>query len=162
MIVIPVFPGGKMIVAFCGHSEYMGNSEDERKVLEYLERRVGNKAVEFYLGEYGGFDRFAYTCARKYQETHSAARLVFISPYLSEAFLKKHIESSHRFDAVLYPNLENVPPRYAISYRNRWIAEQAEVLISYVVYSYGGASKMYRYAVQKGKEIYNLAGLQND
>ena len=145
-----------MIVAFCGHSEYMGTLEDEKNVLDFLECRVGDESVEFFLGEYGGFDRFAYNCARKYQKKHPVARLVFITPYLSEGFLKKHIDSQHRFDDILYPNLETVLPRYAITYRNRWIVEQADLLISYVVLSYGGAYKMYRYAKQKNREIYNL------
>ena len=56
--------GEKMIVAFCGHAKYVGNFLDEKKVLEFLEKRIGDTSCEFYLGEYGGFDRFSYLCAK--------------------------------------------------------------------------------------------------
>ena len=52
-----------MVIAFCGHSNYVENSEDEKRFFEILERRIGSEQADFFLGEYGGFDRFAYNCA---------------------------------------------------------------------------------------------------
>ena len=47
-----------MIVAFSGHSQYIRNPLDEKRVLEILEQRVGNMPCDFFLGEYGKFDGF--------------------------------------------------------------------------------------------------------
>ena len=146
--------GNRMIIAFCGHATYIQNSEDEKKVLEILELRLGDAPSEFFLGEYGSFDRFAYNCAKKFKEKHSNTKLIFVTPYL-------RVEGKNdRFDGILYPELERIPPRYAISHRNRWIVEQADIIIAYVAHAYGGAYAMYRYAKHKGKEIYNIAEIK--
>ena len=71
-----------MIVAFCGHSSYVRNLNDEKKVMEILGNRVKNSPVEFFLGEYGGFDSFAYACAKKFKNKHPDSKLIFITPYL--------------------------------------------------------------------------------
>ncbi len=150
------FLGGfHMIIAFCGHSTYVRNFEDEKKVLEILEHRIGDTPSEFFLGEYGNFDHFAYICAKKYKETHPYVKLIFITPYLTEKSLIQW--KKDRFDLVIYPELERIPPRYAISHRNRWIVEQADIIIAYIAHEYGGAYTMYRYAKRKGKEVYNIA-----
>ena len=147
-----------MVIAFCGHSNYVENSEDEKRFFEILERRIGSEQADFFLGEYGGFDRFAYNCARKYKDKHPDCRLIFITPYISPQYQKNQVEQNKkRFDLILYPELENVPPRYAISHRNKWIVGQADIIIAYIKQTYGGAYSMYRYAQRKNKEVYNIA-----
>ncbi len=83
--------------------------------------------------------------------------MIFITPYLSPTLEKKSASYQKGFDSVIYPEIENVPPRYAIVHRNRWIVEQADVLIAYVTHTYGGAYTMYQYAKRKTKKIYNIA-----
>ena len=145
-----------MIVAFCGHSTYVENVKDEEEVLAVLESRVGELPCEFFLGGYGNFDQFGYGCAKRFQKKHPNARLLFVTPYLSESYARNTEWRQGRFDGVIYPPLENVPPRYAISRRNRWIVEQADLLFAYITHEFGGAYAMYRYAKQKDKEIYQL------
>ncbi len=146
-----------MIVAFCGHSDYISSSEDEKKVLEILESRVGGLPCEIFLGEYGFFDSFAFRCAKRYKQTHPAVKLVFITPYLLETNTEVRKKELEKFDYILYPQLEKIPPRYAIIHRNRWIVEQADILISYISHSFGGAYKMFQYAKKRNIEIYNIA-----
>ena len=152
----------EVIIAFCGHANYIENAGDEQRVLSLLEKRVGKGECELFLGEYGGFDSFAYRCAQKYRAVHPESRLVFVTPYLMEEYRKNSVEyTKERFDLVLYPPLEKVPPRYAIARRNRWIVEQADIVIAYITNGYGGAYTMYRYALKKGKEIYNIAPMDS-
>ncbi len=147
-----------MIIAFCGHAKYKKSLEDEKKILEILEKRIGNTPCEFFLGEYGDFDCFAYECVKKFKKNHPDIMLVFITPYLSVEYKKNYDEyKKDRFDLIIYPELENVPRRYAISYRNRWIADHANIIIAYIDHEYGGAYTMYKYAKRKNKEIYNIA-----
>ena len=142
-----------MIIVFCGHSNYIQNAQDETSILKILVEEAGDSPCEILLGGYGGFDAFAYDCVRKFKKDHSATKSVLVTPYLSvkeEGCLKNH------YDSIVYPGLESVPPRYAISHRNRWLVEQADVVIAYVSHRYGGAYAMYLYAKRKGKKIYNL------
>ena len=78
-----------MVIAFCGHSKYIQNTEDEKRILEILKNKVGDTPSEFFLGEYGAFDLFAYNCAKKFQESNPHAKLIFIPPYLSVQYKKK-------------------------------------------------------------------------
>lgn len=149
-----------MIVAFCGHSEYVERKNDEKRILDIFYKVVGDEECEFFLGEYGRFDAFAYSCAKKYKQRNKKAKLVFISPYPLGHKRYSKDELASRFDLVIYPELEHVPNRFAISHRNRWIVDKADVIIAYVNHSYGGAYAMYSYAKRKSKEIYKL--YQND
>lgn len=152
-----------MIIGFCGHSDYKSNPEDEKKVLEILENMVGNIQSEFFLGEYGAFDSFAYDCAKKFKEKHPDTKLIFVTPYIIDEKRKKNLEYKiDRFDLIIYPELENIPPRYAISHRNRWIVEQADIIIAYITHKYGGAYTMYHYAKRKNMQIYNIAPYEID
>ena len=152
-----------MIVAFCGHSQYVRCNEDEKMILDFLEKRIGDCDCEFFLGEYGDFDHFAYECAKKYQRTHPNAKLVKITPYIPARLKHDSIyQDNNRFDMILYPDLETVPPRFAIVHRNRWIVKQADMIISYITHRYGGAYTMYRYAKGMKKEIFNIATDQDE
>ena len=147
-----------MVVTFCGHSTYVKKLEDEEKVLSILENVLRNECAEFYLGEYGNFDSFAYGCSKKFKERHPTTKLIFITPYIGDHYQKNGAEyQADRFDLVLYPGIENVPPKYAITHRNSWMATQADIVIAYVTHKYGGAYTMYRYAKGKKKKVYNIA-----
>ncbi len=150
-----------MIVAFCGHTRYMRNAEDEKAILDILNDRVGEAPCDFFVGEYGNFDAFAYDCVKKFKKDHAQANLIFITPYFLSESEKNSFSHQKQFDFIIYPELENVPRRYAIIHRNRWIVEQADILIAYVTHTYGGAYTMYQYAKRKTKEIYNIANKGN-
>ena len=147
-----------MVVAFCGHSSYTRQNEDKERILAILEKERRGEAVNFLLGEYGGFDRFAYECAKEFKAKHQNAKLIFVTPYHPSilgaertAFLNK------RFDEIVYHELENVPIRFAISHRNRKIIDKADIVIAYISHTYGGAYTMYKQAKSKGKLLYNIA-----
>ncbi len=147
-----------MIVTFCGHSDFRKNEEYENRVLGFLEEKVGDKAAEMYLGGYGGFDEFAYDCCRKYKETHPNITLIFVTPYMTVEYQQNHLEyQKTRYDSILYPSIEDKPLRFAISYRNKYMIEKADIVIAYVTHDWGGAYTTYKHAKRKGKVIYNLA-----
>ncbi len=119
-----------MIVAFCGHSTYVEGAEDENKVIEILETVASGSTVDFFPGEYGAFDCFAYKCAKKFKAKYKSVKLIYVTPYLS--FAKRDDFFAKGFDQIIYPEIESVPLKYAIVHRNRWIADQADVIIAYV------------------------------
>ena len=144
-----------MVVAFCGHSDYTEKNGDLRRALSFLEAYTNGEAADFYLGFYGGFDRFAYSCAQKYKAMHAESSIVFVTPYPDPVYLKKRLEGLS-YDSVLYPPIEAAPPRVAIARRNRYVMEQADLLVAYVVYHRGGAYTSLAHARRKGVPIFNL------
>ncbi len=146
-----------MILTFCGHADFHKTPALESRMLTVLAEQVGDAPAEFYLGGYGGFDGFAFEMASRYKETHPQISLVFVTPYMSEDYQKNHLaEAALRYDAILYPPLEQVPPRFAITRRNRHMAEQADLVIAFVSRQWGGAYQTYRHAFRKGKTVINL------
>ena len=142
-----------MIITFFGHSDFKENDEFEKIILDLLEKKIGDNVAEIYLGGYGNFDAFAYKCCKKYKQNHSNVSLVFVTPYLN-------FENSNlMYDYVIYPEIEDKPLRFAITYRNRYMVEKAEYIIFYLNREWGGAYQSYKYAKQKKKELLNLAEL---
>lgn len=147
-----------MIITFCGHSDFWKNREYERKVLSFLQEKIGDIPAELYFGGYGGFDSFAYDCGKKYKMNHPNISLVFVTPYFEASRQHTHLKYQEgMYDLILYPDMANVPPRFAISRRNRYMVEKANFIIAYVEHSWGGAYQTYKYAKRKGKVIFNLA-----
>lgn len=146
-----------MIITFFGHSDFIGTKEYEEKLLSVLEKAVGNKPAQMYLGGYGGFDEFAYSCCKRYKENHPKALLVFVTPYITLEYQKNHLERlKSLYDVILYPEIEDKPKRFAIYYRNKFMVESANFVITYVVHRYGGAYTAYNLVKRCGKNIFNL------
>ena len=142
-----------MIIGFCGHADFHSALGYEERMQDLLEKIVGDRKTDMYIGGYGNFDSFAYQCCAEYKKKHPKINIVYITPYLTESALKK----GEKYDAVIYPELEGVPPRFAILERNKYIVERSDALIAFVNRNFGGAYKTYRYAKTKRKIIYNLA-----
>lgn len=148
-----------MIIAFCGHARFSESEEYEQKILAFLEEKVGDQVADMYLGGYGGFDSFAYGCCKKFKEKHPKSSLIFITPYLTEEYQKNHLEyQKKRYDSIIYPEIENKPKRYAITYRNKYMVEKADFIVAYITHDWGGAYKTYQYAKRKKKPIFNIYG----
>ncbi len=147
-----------MIITFCGHATFVGTKEMENRLLDCFDQVACQESIDFYLGGYGAFDEFAFAACKKYKEMHIDTRLIFITPYITEQYQKKVLFlEKDRYDEILYPAIENKPLRFAISYRNQWMIEKADLVIAFVERDWGGAYKSYRYAKRKGKRIFNLA-----
>lgn len=136
-----------MIVAFCGHRQV----ENENEVRHWLENVVDDlirkSADVFYLGGYGGFDRMALSVVNKVKEVHPGLKTILVLPYLDRSM------DLDAYDGSIYPPLEKVPRRYAISRRNRWMVDQANVVVTYVIHEWGGAATTLRFAEAKRKTI---------
>lgn len=142
-----------MIITFCGHADFQNVPNYEKQVLSCLEKIIKDDAAQLYSGGYGNFDRFAHQCGKLYQSTHPNVQLILITPYISTT---KSIDPT-QYDAVIYPELETVPAKFAILQRNRWMIDQADTLIAYVNHRCGGAYQTYQYARKKKISLINLA-----
>lgn len=146
-----------MIVSFFGHASFCKREEYEQKILALLEELVGDKTADFYLGGYGAFDAFALDCCRKYKSAHPNVTLVFVTPYLSVSYQQNNLRYRQiNYDIIAYPDIENKPLKFAITYRNYWMVDKADYIIFYIDRRWGGAYQAYTYAKKNNKNIFNL------
>ena len=138
-----------MIVTFCGHRELSDADGSLRSWLkETVENLILRGADVFYLGGYGDFDRMAASVVRELKKRYPQVESVLVLPYLDSKM------DTSGYDSTTYPPLEHVQRRFAISHRNRWMVLQADVLVAYVICTWGGAYQTLEYARRKKKEIF--------
>lgn len=150
-----------MIVAFCGHADFQKTEKHEKEILAFLEEKVGDRPAEMYLGGYGNFDGFAFDVCKKYKKIHQRVSLVLVTPYLTVEYQRNHLDKQKtEYDSIIYPQIEDKPLRFAISYRNKWMVEKADYVVAYVAHAWGGAYITYTHAKRRKKEIFNLADFE--
>ena len=142
-----------MNVTFCSHAHIENNDNIKKWLKSILEFLIENQADTFFLGGYGDFDNLAASTLREIKLNHPNIKLIYVTPYLK---LRKNISG---YDSIIFPPLELVPPRFAIVKRNQWMVENADIIISYILHDWGGASKTISYAKQKKKHIIEYPSL---
>lgn len=73
------------------------------------------------------------------------ATTIYVSPYLT-AFTKLTI-AKENYDEIIYPPIEAVPQKYAITKRNEWIVSVADLIVFNVNYKFGGAYNAYLHSI---------------
>lgn len=136
-----------MIITFCGHHEIEHTDNINDWIHHVIKLLILEGAETFYFGGYGAFDHVAANVARKYKTSYPALKNILVLAYLD-----KTLDSS-LYDFTLYPPIESVPLRFAISKRNQWMVENSDVVVAYVTHSWGGAMKTLQYARKKNKRI---------
>ena len=137
-----------MTVTFCGHRDVFDKEGKIRTwLMETVENLIHRGADLFYLGGYGGFDRMAASVVREMKQAYPQIESVLVLP-----FLDSKLDTSG-YDGTVYPPLETVPRRFAILKRNEFMVREADVLVAYVIYEWGGAYKTLSFARRKKKEI---------
>ena len=61
------------------------------------------------------------------------------------------------YDEIIIPDIGRPHPKVAITLRNQWMVDAADLVIAYVENSSGGAYKAMAYAEKTGKPVINLA-----
>ena len=146
-----------MTITFFGHSNCLFNNDVKEQLKNILlDEIIKNPTCKFYLGGYGDFDGLCLRMLKELKNGFPEIELIFITPYLDKNYSKLEFAKNH-YDDVIFPPLENVPRKFAILKRNEWMVEEADLVIAYVKYSWGGAAKALEYAKRKKKRIINLA-----
>ncbi len=139
-----------MIVTFCGHSRVENKETVREQLTQILCTFPADIPIQFYLGGYGEFDELAASVLYSLKNDRPYFETFLILPYPDRK------TDTRFYDSTIYPPLENVPKRYAISKRNMWMIDMADYLIAYVVYPWGGAAKTMAYAERKNRKIISL------
>ena len=136
-----------MTVTFCGHAQISQSEKIEKWLYDVTQKLIEQGATTFYLGGYGAFDSLAASVLREQKKQYPQIELVLVLAYLNTG------RNTSGYDSTVYPPLETVPRRFAISHRNRWMVESADVVVAYVLPDWGGAATTLRCAKQKKKQI---------
>ena len=147
-------------VAFAGHREVYQSSVKERldELLEKL--AVEHKELQFYVGGMGEFDSLAASSVRMLKKRHPSKdiQLVLVEPYMKQSINRDKELLNRLYDTVLIPmELAEVHYKKAITERNRWMIDEADLLIAYVHRDFGGAYSSVKYARKQGKMVINVA-----
>ena len=146
-----------MTITFCGHSNCLFSDEEKEKLKQLLIKEIRkNPTCKFYLGGYGDFDSLCLRTLRELKTDFPDIELLFITPYLDKNYSKLEL-AKYYYDDVIFPPIENVPRKFAILKRNEWMVNEADLVIAYVMYSWGGAAKTLEYAKRKKVPIINIA-----
>ncbi|MEE1321842.1 MAG: hypothetical protein UHM85_09990 [Acutalibacteraceae bacterium] len=140
-----------MTVTFFGHKDTPKEIEPSlRATLVDLIENHG--ATDFYVGSNGNFD----TMVRRQLEELSKVYPITYSVVLAYLPTKKS-EYDDYSNTILPEGIETTPKRFAISYRNKWMVEQSDIVVTYVTHTYGGAWRFKALAYKQGKMILELS-----
>lgn len=140
------------VVTFCGHGKINGEEAVKRWLRETVEALILRGADDFLLGGYGSFDACAASVVWELKRKYPAIRSTLVIPYLDW-----HVDAS-QYDSTIYPPLESVPRRFAISKRNEWMVNAADVVVAYVIHDWGGAATTLAYAKRRKKKVISYGG----
>lgn len=151
--------GEDMKISFTGHAFICSQDNVKEMVKQLLSSNINSEElITCYLGGYGDFDKIcAYAC-RDLKQEYERVEVVYVAPYIGLREQKKfdEMKRSGFYDAVVYPPIESVPPKFAILKRNEWMMVNADLIIAYVERSYGGAYSALQIAKRKNKKIINV------
>ena len=149
-----------MIITFVGHGTLNISRELSAEIKKAIEDNIVDKThVTFYCGGYGDFDNHCARLCREIKKEIQNCEIIFVTPYItpSQQNKIKYLIDTKLYDDTIYPPLEDVLPRFAITKRNEWMIDKADLIIAFVNHEYGGAYKAIKYAQRKLKRIINLS-----
>ncbi len=139
-----------MVCTFFGHA----NAPEEltstlRLTLIDL---IENKNVNlFYVGNNGNFDSMVRNQLEKLSTIYSIKYYVVLAyPPYKQSKLK---------NSLLPEGIEELPPKYAIPFRNEWMIKKSDYVVTYVKRTFGGAYKFKNLSVTQNKIVIKIADL---
>lgn len=105
----------------------------------------------FYVGNQGNFDRMVRSVLKEVTTAYPGVGYAVVLAYMPSAKVANLSEDFS--DTMLPEGIEKVPKRYAIPWRNKWMIAHADYVITYVIHSYGGASRFTILAQKAQKTI---------
>lgn len=142
------------VCAFFGHGTIYKNIE--QKIRLQIEKLIIEENVDtFWVGGYGEFDMIAAHIVRSLQENYPEISLILIIAYVRQLHSYGEVLP---FDGFDYPvEAEAAMPKFAISARNRYMAKNCDIALTYVLNEYGGAYEAMKIAKNNHKLVINLA-----
>ena len=106
----------------------------------------------FYVGNQGRFDAIVRGVLRELKKEYPQINYVVVLAYMPG----KHAEYDDYSDTMFPEGIESVHPRYAISWRNNWMLQQSDYVVTYITHSWGGAAQFAEKANRQKKTVISL------
>lgn len=144
-----------MTCTFFGH-RVVTNDVKTRLGVVITDLIVHHAVDVFYVGNQGGFDEIVSEVLRQLQMIYPIDYAVVLAYFPIE---RDGNGTPNPPDTIYPEGLETVPKRFAICYRNRWMLERADDVVTYVTHRGGsGAARYQSLAEQRGKKVIFLGG----
>ncbi len=114
---------------------------------------VNHNVDTFYVGNQGQFDAYVRSNLRDLQHEYPHVRYSVVLAYIPS----KKAEVDDYTDTMLPDGLESIPPRYAIAWRNKWMLQQADMVVAYITHTFGGAARFVTRAEKQDKTVIHLS-----
>ena len=142
------------VCTFFGHRNCPSSMKP--KLREVLIDLIENHAVDmFYVGQQGAFDAIVRSVLKE---------LVSVYPHICYAVVLERLpqkrdefDTRDYSDTMLPEGIETVHPRFAISWRNKWMIKQSDYVVTYITHSWGGAAQFAEMATTQQKLVINVA-----
>ena len=123
------------------------------KLRQVLIDLIENHHVDmFYVGNQGQFDAYVRSELKRLKQEHPQINYAVVLAYMPS----KKTEYDDYSDAMLTEGIESVHPHYAISWRNNWMINQSDYVVTYITHSWGGAAQYAEKARHQKKVVINL------
>ncbi len=142
-----------MVCAFFGHRD--APESIKLQLRQCITKLIENENVNtFYVGDKGNFDYMVFQELKRLKELYTHINYTVVLSKLPD---KKDSTFYGSEKNTMFPeSLEHTPPRFAISKRNSWLVDNADIFITYVIHSWGGAAQYKELAQKRGKCVINL------
>ena len=144
-------------VSFFGHRRLDDLNHIDERLMPLLQQLIRDKNyVVFQVGRNGEFDEYVASVIKRARREYGVDNneLTLIRPYE----VADMDDYWNYYDSVLIPDcLEGVHPKSAITQRNRWMVEEADLVVVNVERASGGAYQAKRYAEKLHIPVVNLA-----
>ena len=137
-------------VTFFGHKDTPQETEPTLRAT-LLDLIINKNATVFFVGNNGNFDAMVRNQLKELSVIYPIRYSVVL------AYLPDERNTDDMSDTIYPEGLEKVPKRFAISWRNKWMLKQSDIVVTYVKHSFGGAAQFKELAQKQGKTVVELS-----
>lgn len=143
-----------MVCSFFGHKDAPQSLYS--KIRENIEHLITQRnADSFMVGNQGRFDVMVLKALRELKQEYPHICYNVVLAYMPTQ--KLEYELYDPLETFLPEGIETVLKRFAISWRNKWMVRESDLILCYISHSWGGAAQFVEHAKRQGKEVINLS-----
>ncbi len=135
-------------VTFFGHRDTPKETESTLQ-LTLIDLIENKNATMFYVGNHGNFD--AMVC----RQLEDLSKIYPIKYYVVLAYMPAKNDEPDEH-SILPEGIEIVPRCFAINYRNKWMLNKSDIVVTYVKYYSARAGYFKEKAVNQHKTVIEL------
>ena len=145
------------ICAFFGHRDCPCTEEIENNLTRTIQNLIYSGIDEFWVGHQGNFDWLVHHTLKKLKKDNPQIKeCIVLSSNPSKYSSTRQASLHEQYDEIICPEeIFQGPTRFAITRRNRYMAENCDAVICYIEYEKGGAYEAVKLASKLNKQISN-------